>query len=71
MIKQAPHLIPSIYLANYLNEFEDIIRKYDVHEKKMGLGEYLTRYGVINNTAFFIKNGIIHLSLGHDQGKNH
>ena len=44
MIKQAPHLIPSIYLANYLNEFEDIIRKYDVHEKKMGKGEYLTRY---------------------------
>ena len=69
MVKQAPHLIPSIYLANYLNEFEDIIRKYDVHEKKMGKGEYLTRYGVINNTAFFIKNGIIHLSLGHDQGK--
>lgn len=69
MIKQAPHLIPSIYLANYLNEFEDIIRKYDVYEKKMGKGEYLTRYGVLNNTAFFIKNRIIHLSLGHDQGK--
>lgn len=36
MINQAPHLIPSIYLANYLNEFEDIIRKYDIQKKKMG-----------------------------------
>lgn len=69
MMKQAPHLIPSIYLANYLNEFEDIIQKYDVQKTKMGKGEYLTKYGVINNTAYFIKCGIIHLSLGHDQGR--
>lgn len=64
-----PHLIPSIYLANYLNDFEEMILRYDVQEKKMKKGEYLTQYGVINNTAYFIKNGIIHLSLGHDQGK--
>lgn len=69
MIRQAPHLIPSIYLANYLSEFEDMIRKYDVQEMNMEKGEYLTRYGEINNTVYFIKSGIIHLSLGHDQGK--
>lgn len=69
MIEQTPHLIPSSYLANYLNEFEDTVKKYRVQEKKMKKGEYLTKYGVINNTAYFIKNGIMHLSLGHDQGK--
>lgn len=69
MEKEAPHLIPSIYLANYLQEFEDVIRSYDVREKQMKKGEYLTKYGVINNTAYYIRSGIVHLSLGHDQGK--
>lgn len=64
-----PHLIPSIYLANYLNGFEDMIKRYDVREKQLKKGDYLTRYGVINNTAYYIKSGIIHLSLGHDQGR--
>ena len=64
-----PHIIPSIYLSNYLNEFEDTILKYDVQKKTIKKGEYLTKYGVINNTAYYIKSGIIHLSLGHDQGR--
>lgn len=64
-----PHLIPSIYLANYLNDFENTILKYDVQKKRMKKGDYLTSYGVINNSAYYIKKGIIHLSLGHDQGK--
>lgn len=38
MIEQAPHLIPSIYLSNYFNEFENVIRKYDVQEKNMEKG---------------------------------
>lgn len=38
MIEQAPHLILSIYLANDLNEFENVIRKYDVQEKNMKKG---------------------------------
>lgn len=69
MNDSAPHLIPSIYLANYLNEFEDMILDYDVHRQLMKKGEYLTRYGVINNMAYYVKKGIIHLSLGHDQGE--
>ena len=69
MTDMEPHIIPSIYLANYLNNFEDTISKYDVQDKKMKKGEYLTRYGVINNTAYYIRKGIVHLSLGHDQGK--
>lgn len=62
------HLIPSLYLANYLTKFEDLILKYDVKKKKIFKGEYLTEYGTINNTAYYVKEGIIHLSLGHDQG---
>lgn len=65
----APHIIPSIYLANYLNEYESLILKYDVTKKYIKKGEYLTQYGVINNTAYYIKSGAIHLSLGHEQGK--
>ena len=69
MYEQSPHIIPSLYLSNYINEFEEIILKYDVNKKNFIKGEYLTNYGVINNTAYFIKSGIIHLALGHEQGK--
>ncbi len=65
----APHIIPSIYLANYLNEYENLIINYDVSKKCLMKGEYLTQYGVINNTAYYIKSGGVHLSLGHEQGK--
>lgn len=69
MAKQAAHIVPSIYLANYLNEFEEVLREYPVIQKKYKKGDFLTQYGVINNTAYFVKKGILHLSLGHDQGK--
>lgn len=69
MYKQPPHIIPSLYLSNYINEFDEIILKYDVYKKSFKKGEYLTNYGVINNTAYYIKSGIIHLALGHEQGK--
>lgn len=69
MGENAPHLIPSIYLTNYLGKFEDMILTYNVKTKVFKKGEYLTQYGVINNTAYYIKKGLIHLSLGHEQGK--
>lgn len=34
MGENAPHIIPSIYLANYLNDFEDIINYKIRHEKE-------------------------------------
>jgi CRP-like cAMP-binding protein len=40
-----------------------------VQKKEIKKGSYLTQYGVINNAAYYIKSGIIHLSLGHEQGK--
>lgn len=51
MGENAPHIIPSIYLANYLNDFEDIIIKYGMKKKAFKKGEYLTQYGVINNNT--------------------
>lgn len=69
MEKRAVHIIPSIYLANYLNEFESVIQNYHVTPKTFKKGEFLTQYGVVNNTAYYVKEGILHLSLGHDQGK--
>lgn len=64
-----PHIIPSLYLANYLNDYEEMVRGYDVACRTIPKDTYLTQYGVINNTAYYIKSGIIHLSLGHEQGK--
>ena len=69
MEKTKPHIIPSVYLAHYLDEFEEMIKSYGVSKRTVDKGTYLTQYGVINNTAHFIKKGIIHLSLGHDKGK--
>lgn len=69
MDHQAPHIIPSIYLANYLGQFEPLMRRYGAQRKSFSKGEYLTQHGVINNTAYFIKSGVIQLLLGHDQGE--
>lgn len=32
-----------------------MILKYDVQKKRMKKGDYLTSYGVINNSAYYIK----------------
>ena len=40
-----------------------------IKTQKIEKGSYLTQYGVINNTAYYVKKGIIHLSLGHEQGR--
>ena len=65
---QGHYVIPSLYLSNYMQQYEDYVRSYQVKEKNISKGEELTRYGIINNTAYYIKSGIMHLSLGHDKG---
>ena len=42
-----PHIIPSIYLANYLNDFEELMVKYGAWEKKIEKGSYLDRKSVV------------------------
>ena len=56
MAQQLPHVIPSIYLANYLNDFEPLFPRYGVTLRKFSKGDILTQQGVIHNTAYFIKN---------------
>ena len=66
---QPPHLIPSLYLAGYLDQFEDLVRSYGARPRSLRMGELFTQRGVINNTAYFITSGIMQLLLGHDQGE--
>lgn len=68
MEKHEVRIVPSIYFTNYVNQFEDIIKSYST-VRKYKKGDFLTNYGVVNNTAFYIKSGIFQLSLGHEQGK--
>lgn len=60
-----PHIIPSIYLANYLNDFEELMVKYGAWEEKIEKGSYLTQYGVINNTAYYVKKVSEYVRTGH------
>ena len=69
VMQQPPHVIPSIYLANYLNDFEPLFPRYGLTPRKFSKGDILTQQGVIHNAAYFIKSGILQLSLGHDQGE--
>lgn len=65
-----PHIIPSIYLANYLNDFEDVILNYEVQKTQIRKGSYLTQYGVINNTAYYIKTELSIFHLGMNRGRS-
>ena len=38
MAQQLPHVIPSIYLANYLNDFEPLFPRYGVTLRKFSKG---------------------------------
>ena len=64
-----PHIIPSIYLANYLNDFEDVILNYEVQKTQIRKGSYLTQYGVINNTAIS-KTELSIFHLGMSRGRS-
>ncbi len=68
-VSTAPHLIPSLYLEGYLNGFEDVYVAAGGRAASYGAGDWLTQYGMINNTAFFILEGVVQLSLGHDNGR--
>lgn len=64
---RAPHH-PSIYLADCLDDFEELVASYPARRRTYRKCGFLTQRGVINNTAFFVRSGIIQLSLGHDKG---
>ncbi len=69
MVKRSSFVVPSLYIAGYLNGFEDLVASYDVEERTYAAGELLTRPGRINNTAFFVRRGLFRFSVRHDAGE--
>ena len=61
--------VPSLYLAHFLDEYEDLVAGYNVRAETYRAGDQLIRPGVVNNTAFFVRSGLFRLSLRHDQGE--
>lgn len=60
--------VPSIYLADYMQDYENFVRSYDVDMVSFRQGDVLTQYGVVNNHAYFLRQGILHFLLGHEKG---
>lgn len=65
---EPPVIYPSIYFDSKFNEFEELIKTETMEERYCAKGGSLTKFGVINNHAHYIKSGIMHLSLGHPEG---
>ncbi len=68
-MKRSSFVVPSPYIAGYLNDFEDLVASYDVEAREYRAGELLTRPGRINNTAFFVRRGLFRFSVRHDAGE--
>lgn len=65
---ETPIIYPSIYFDNKFIAFEEIIKMETLEERHCAKGGSLTKYGSINNHAYYIKSGIMHLSLAHSEG---
>lgn len=68
-MRRSSFVVPSLYIAGYLNDFEDLVASYDVEPREYRAGELLTRPGRINNTAFFVRRGLFRFSVRHDAGE--
>ncbi len=68
-MKRSSFVVPSLYIAGYLNDFEGLVASYDVEAREYAAGELLTRPGRINNTAFFVRRGLFRFSVRHDAGE--
>ena len=60
--------IPRLYLSGFIRGFDDIAEKYRLERRSYKRGESLTEHGIINNTAHYIRSGLVHLSLTHSSG---
>lgn len=60
--------IPKLYLAGYIRDFDRTASQYGLSSRTLSKGGTLTAPGVINNTAHYIRSGIVHLSLAHSSG---
>ena len=58
MAQQPPHVIPSIYLANYLNDFEPLVPRYGVTplgRKKRWKGSNIKKAPISGRKASSVK----------------
>ena len=69
MSRQSSFVVPSLYIAGYLNDFEGLVASYGAEAREYAAGELLTRPGRINNTAFFVRRGLFRFSVRHDAGE--
>ena len=60
--------VPRVYISGFVHGFEEKARKYNLRKKVYADGETLTKRGVINNNAYFIRSGVMLLSLTHSSG---
>jgi len=59
---------PSIYYSDQFIEYEPFITSKNQPVGHYTKNSFLTQYGKANDTAFFVKSGVMHLSLGHEKG---
>ena len=58
----------SLYLQGFIHGFEDMAPRYGLKPRAYSKDELLTQYNRINNTAHYIRKGIMHFSLMHSSG---
>ncbi len=61
-------ITPSIYFSNKASRFESYIRNENTLYARYEKDSLLTKYGKINDTSYYILNGIMHLAVGHENG---
>ncbi len=61
--------LPSFYKSGYIKNFDKTVNQYQLKKVFYKKGSILTTPGVINNTAYFLKEGILHITLTHSSGK--
>lgn len=62
------YYVPRLYLSGFIPGFEEIAKQYKLERRFYGRGTSLTKRGVINNSAHYIRSGLVHLSLNHSTG---
>lgn len=60
---------PNFYIDNEFSDFKDLFAKQNFLYREISKGTILTSENIVNNTAYFIIDGIMHFSLLQDGGK--
>lgn len=69
MENKAPFSHPSLFLSGYLKDFAPLAERFGLTRRFYSKGSILTTAGEINNTAYYVCSGLMHLALTHSSGK--